>query len=152
MFERYRIRPIEILLVEDNPGDVRLTIEALRDGKIENQLTVARDGVEAMALLSRNPGWSDAADPLLLPDLILLDLNLPKKDGREVLAEIRADSRLHPVPVAILTASHEEHDFLRAEALDISGYLTKPVQVQDLLALVREIDSLRLAIVTLVEV
>jgi CheY-like chemotaxis protein len=150
MFERYQVRPIEILLVEDNPGDVRLTIEALRDGKIENQLTVARDGVEAMALLSGDAERPYAADPLLPPDLILLDLNLPKKDGREVLAEIRVDPRLYRIPVAILTASHEEHDFLRAQALDIAGYLTKPVAVPELLDLVRGIDSLRLAIVTLV--
>jgi CheY-like chemotaxis protein len=152
MFERYKVRPIEILLVEDNPGDVRLTVEALRDGKIENALTVARDGEEAMAILSGDPGRSDAAHPATPPDLILLDLNLPKKDGREVLTEIRANPQLRRIPVAILTASVEEHDFLRAQALDISGYLTKPVAVPDLLALVREIDSLRLAIVTLVVV
>ena len=142
------VRPIEILLVEDNPGDVRLAIEALRDGKIENRLVVARDGVEAVAQL--RGVFQDGSRTL--PDLILLDLNLPKKDGREVLAELRADKQLAHIPVVVLTTSHDEHDVLRSHALDVAGYMTKPVEYPQLLDVVREIDSLRLAIVTPVTV
>src|SRR6185437_6562655 len=96
-----RVRPVEILLVEDNPGDVRLTVEALRDGKVRNHLNVAPDGVEALAFLRREGKYGDAPHP----DLILLDLNLPKKDGREVLAEIKADDRFKHIPVVVLTTS-----------------------------------------------
>jgi CheY-like chemotaxis protein len=142
------MRPIDILLVEDSPGDVRLTREALRDGKVENRLTVARDGVEAMAYLRRECEFRDSPRP----DLILLDLNLPRKDGREVLAEIKADQSLRTIPVAVLTASEEEHDVLRAYELEVAGYMTKPVDIAQLIALVQEIDTLRISIVTLVAV
>jgi CheY-like chemotaxis protein len=117
MFENTQMRPIDILLVEDNPGDVRLTREALRDGRIENQLTVARDGVEAIACLRREGEYRDSPRP----DLILLDLNLPRKDGREVLAEIKEDPHLGRIPVAVLTTSREEHDVLRAYELEVAG-------------------------------
>ena len=102
-------KPLEILLVEDNPGDVRLTQEALRDAKVRNELHVVMDGVETMAFLRREGRYADAPRP----DLILLDLNLPKKDGREVLAEIKADDNLKRIPVVILTVSSSEEDILK---------------------------------------
>jgi CheY-like chemotaxis protein len=144
MFPRARIRPIEILLVEDNPGDVRLTIEALHDGKIENRLSVVNDGVAALTYLRREGDYRDAEPP----DLVLLDLNLPRKDGRELLSDLSADDRLRKIPVVVLTTSNEEHDVLRALELDVAGYMTKPVDFAQLLDLVRQIGSLRLAIVT----
>src|SRR3954447_24984814 len=103
-------RPIEILLVEDNPGDVRLTIEALREGTVRNNLNVARDGVEALAYLRQRSPFESARRP----DLILLDLNLPRKDGREVLAEIKADAQVKAIPVVVLTTSRAEQDVLRS--------------------------------------
>ena len=103
-------RPVEILLVEDNPGDVRLTREALREGKVRNNLYVASDGVEALAFLRREGQYADA----VRPDLVLLDINLPRKDGREVLAEIKADPALRYIPVVVLTSSQAEQDILRA--------------------------------------
>jgi CheY-like chemotaxis protein len=132
-------------LVEDSPGDVRLTVEALKEGKIENRLVVARDGVEALAYLRRDGSYADAPGP----DVILLDLNLPRKDGREVLAELRSDPRLYRIPVVILTASQQEHDVLRASELDAAAYITKPVDFAQLITLVQEIDAFRLSIVTL---
>src|SRR4051812_19808002 len=102
-------RAVEVLLVEDNPGDVRLTREALRDGRVRSNLHIAQDGVEALAFLRREGLYHDVPRP----DLILLDLNLPKKDGREVLAEIKADERLRRIPVVVLTTSHAEQDVLR---------------------------------------
>lgn len=146
LFGERGVRPIEILLIEDSPGDVRLTIELLKDGKIENHLSVAVDGVEALARLRREPSYAVAARP----DLILLDLNLPKKDGREVLSELKADPQFQSVPVVILTASRQEHDMLRAHELDVAGYMTKPVDFDQLIAIVGEIDAFRLSIVTLV--
>jgi CheY-like chemotaxis protein len=142
------IRPIEILLVEDSPGDVRLAIEAFKDGKVENQLSIVGDGVAALALLRQEGLYSAAARP----DLILLDLNLPKKDGREVLKEIKADPTLQSLPVVVLTASRREHDMLRAYELDVAGYVTKPVDFAQLIALVEQIDAFRISIVTLVAV
>src|SRR3954454_17321727 len=103
-------RPIEILLVEDNPGDVRLTIEALKEAKVRNHLSVAKDGVEALAFLRREGSYAGAARP----DLILLDLNLPRNDGREVLAEIKAAASLRAIPVVILTTSQADQDILRS--------------------------------------
>jgi CheY-like chemotaxis protein len=144
MLELAPIRPIEILLVEDSPGDVRLTIEALRDGKIENRLNIAVNGVDALARLRREPPYE--SDPV--PDLILLDLNLPMKDGREVLREVKGDPRLKAIPVVILTTSHAEADVLRANALDAAAYITKPVDFEQLIALVKEVDTFRLSIVT----
>ena len=103
-----RVRPVEILLVEDNAGDVRLTMEALKEAKVFNKLTVVKDGIEALSLLRRQGAHAQAARP----DLILLDLNLPRKDGREVLAEIKADDNLKRIPVVILTTSQDEQDVL----------------------------------------
>src|SRR4051794_24701063 len=119
-------RPVEILLVDDSPGDVRLTREALREGKIRNNLSVVTDGVEALAFLRREGRYAGAPRP----DVILLDLNLPRKDGREVLAEIKADDRLRRIPVVILTTSADERDILRAYELHANCYITKPVDFE----------------------
>jgi chemotaxis family two-component system response regulator Rcp1 len=134
-------RPIEILLVEDNPGDVRLTVEGLKEGKVHNRLQVARDGVEAMAYL-RDPHNSR-------PDLILLDLNLPRKDGREVLLEIKSDSRLKTIPIVVLTTSRAEQDVLRSYELQANCYITKPVDLEQFMTVVRSIEDFWLTIVTL---
>jgi CheY-like chemotaxis protein len=139
------VRPIEILLVEDNPGDVRLTMEALREAKVHNRVNVARDGVEAMAFLRREGNNGDAPRP----DLILLDLNLPKKDGREVLAEIKADSRLKNIPVVILTTSHAEQDILKSYDLHANCYVTKPVDLDQFISVVRSIEDFWLTVVAL---
>ena len=138
-------RSAEILLVEDNPGDVRLTIEALRDSKVQNQLNVVRDGVEALSFLRREGAFVNA----VRPDLILLDLNLPRKDGREVLAEIKADARLRTIPVVILTTSQDERDVLRAYDLHANCYITKPVDLEQFMTVVRSIEDFWLTIVTL---
>ena len=138
-------RPIEILLVEDNPGDVRLTIEALRESKVRNHLSVARDGVEALAFLRREGGHAEA----VRPDLILLDLNLPKKDGREVLAEIKADAILRTIPVVILTTSRAEQDVLRSYELQANCYISKPVDLDQFITVVKSIEDFWLTIVTL---
>ncbi|HEY3063584.1 MAG TPA: response regulator [Chloroflexota bacterium] len=134
-------RPIEILLVEDNPGDVRLTIEALRDSKVRNNLQVAVDGVEALERLRRKDTPR--------PDLILLDLNLPKKDGREVLAEIKSDPLLKTIPVVILTTSRAEQDVLRSYELQANCYITKPVDLEQFITVVKSIEDFWLTIVTL---
>ena len=118
-------RPIEILLVEDNPGDVRLTVEGLNEGKVRNNLHVARDGVEALAFLRRQAQFADA----VRPDLILLDLNLPRKDGREVLAEIKSDADLKTIPVVVLTTSRAEQDALRCYELGANALINKPVDL-----------------------
>lgn len=138
-------RPIEILLVEDNPGDIRLTQEALRTARIPNRLRVAEDGVEAMAMLYREGQY--AAAPL--PDLILLDLNLPRKDGREVLREIKADPVLKRIPIIILTTSQSEPDILRAYDLHANCYITKPVDYERFQAVIRAIENFWLAIARL---
>jgi chemotaxis family two-component system response regulator Rcp1 len=138
-------RPIEILLVEDNPGDVRLTIEALRDSKVRNNLQVARDGVEAMAYLRRESQYGDA----VRPDLILLDLNLPRKDGRQVLAEIKADPSLKTIPVVVLTTSSAERDVLQSYQLQANCYITKPVDLEQFITVVQSIQDFWLTIVTL---
>jgi len=140
-------RAVEILLVEDSPGDVRLTKEALREGKVRNNLHVVTDGVEALAFLRRAEKY--AAVPR--PDVILLDLNLPKKDGREVLAEIKADDDLRRIPVVILTTSQDERDVLRAYDLHANCYITKPVDLDQFIAVIRSIESFWLTIVTLPE-
>lgn len=142
-----RIRPVEILLVEDNPGDVRLTIEALRDGKVRNNLNVAPDGVEALAFLHQEGKYSNAPHP----DLILLDLNLPKKDGREVLAEIKADDRLRHIPVVVLTTSQADQDIARSYNLHANCYVTKPVDFEQFITVVRSIEDFWFTIVTLPE-
>src|SRR5438876_5375385 len=138
-------QPVEILLVEDNPGDARLTQEALRDGKVYNKLTVVPDGVEAMAYLRRQGRYAGAAQP----DLILLDLNLPKKDGREVLQEIKADERLRRIPVVVLTSSNAEQDVLKSYGLHANCYVTKPVDLDKFIHVVKSIDAFWLSVVTL---
>lgn len=139
------VEPINILLVEDNPGDVRLTVEALREGKVHNQLSVVHDGVEALAFLRREGEFAEAPRP----DVILLDLNLPKKDGREVLAEIKADERLRRIPVVVLTTSKAEEDILRSYALHANCYVTKPVDLEQFITVVRSIEDFWFSIVRL---
>ncbi|HTM10010.1 MAG TPA: response regulator [Verrucomicrobiae bacterium] len=134
-----------ILLVEDNPGDVRLTIEALKEGKILNEVSVVEDGVEALAFLRRDGKYSDARRP----DLILLDLNLPKKDGREVLGEIKQDGDLKKIPVVVLTTSAAERDILRAYNLHANCYITKPVDLEQFIRVVQVIEDFWLTIVKL---
>ena len=138
-------QPIEILLVEDNPGDVRLTQEALREGKVWNNLSVAGDGVEAMRFLRHDAGYVAAPRP----DLVLLDLNLPKKDGREVLAEIKDDADLRTIPVVVLTTSKAEEDILRSYKLHANCYITKPVDLEQFMNVVGSIEDFWLCIVKL---
>ena len=138
-------RAIEILLVEDSPSDAELTIEALREGKMRNRLSLVEDGVQAMAFLRRQGQYADAPRP----DLILLDLNLPRKDGREVLEELKADENLKLIPVVVLTTSRAEQDVLRAYRSHANCYITKPVDFKQFLEVVRSIESFWLFIVTL---
>ena len=138
-------KPIEILLVEDNPGDVRLTQEALKEAKVRNNLHVVEDGVEALAFLRQEGQYADAPRP----DLILLDLNLPKKDGREVLADIKADDELKRIPVVILTVSKAEEDILKTYNLHANCYITKPVNLDQFLAVVKSIEGFWLTVVKL---
>jgi len=138
-------RPAEILLVEDSPGDVRLMQEALREGKVANRVHVVRDGVEAMAFLRHEGKYADVPRP----DIILLDLNLPKKDGREVLAELKAAPDLHRIPVVVLTTSRAEEDVLRAYDLHANCYMTKPVDLCQFFALVKDIEQYWLVMVCL---
>jgi chemotaxis family two-component system response regulator Rcp1 len=139
------LQPIDILLVEDSPGDVRLTIEALKEGKVNNRLTVASDGVEAMAVLRREGPHADAPRP----DLVLLDLNLPKMDGREVLAQIKADESLRRIPVVVLTTSKAEEDILRSYNLHANCYITKPVDLDQFITVVKTIEDFWFSIVKL---
>jgi len=136
---------IEILLVEDSPADVRLTIEALKEAKVANRLTVMDDGVKAIDFLQRNGSHSDAPRP----DLILLDLNLPRKDGREVLAEIKADPVLRRIPVVVLTTSNAQEDVLKAYELHANCYITKPVDFRQFMKVVKAIEDFWLTIVKL---
>lgn len=138
-------KAINILLVEDNPADVRLTKEALKDAKVKNELFVVEDGVAAMAFLKRQEGYGDAPRP----DLILLDLNLPKKDGREVLQEIKQDESLRLIPVVVLTTSRAEEDVLRSYNLHANCYVTKPVDLDQFIRIVRSIEDFWLTIVRL---
>ena len=138
-------RPFEILLVEDNPGDVRLTEETLKDFKVLNHLSVVGDGVEAMAFLRREGKYAQASRP----DLILLDLNLPKKDGREVLAEIKVDEQLKRIPVVILTTSSAEQDILNTYEHHANCYITKPVDLDQFSAVVKSIEEFWFTIVKL---
>ena len=137
--------PIEILLVEDNLGDARLTREALKQGKVYNNLHWVKDGVEALDFLHQRGKHKGAPRP----DIILLDLNLPKKDGREVLEEIKADKKLMRIPVVILTTSKAEEDVLRTYALHANCYVTKPVDLEQFIKVVKSIDNFWLAVVTL---
>jgi two-component system, chemotaxis family, response regulator Rcp1 len=137
--------PIEVLLVEDSPGDVRLTREAFKDAKVHISLHVASDGAEAMAFLGREGSYVNAPRP----DLILLDLNLPKKDGREVLEEIKESASLKTIPVVILTTSASEEDILRSYRLHANCYITKPVDLAGFLKVVKSIDNFWLSVVKL---
>jgi len=137
--------PIEVLLVEDSPGDVRLTQEAFKDAKVHLNLHVATDGAKAMAFLKREGAHANAPRP----DLILLDLNLPKKDGREVLAEIKESPALKSIPVVVLTTSSSEADILRSYQLHANCYITKPVGLEGFLTVVRSIDNFWLSVVKL---
>jgi two-component system, chemotaxis family, response regulator Rcp1 len=138
-------RPIEILLVEDNPGDERLTREALKEGKVYSNLHWVKDGVEAMAFLRREGKHADAPRP----DIVLLDLNLPRKDGREVLQDIKSDESLRRIPVVVLTTSKAEADVLRTYDLHANCYVTKPVDLEKFIVVVRSIDRFWLTVVTL---
>lgn len=139
-------KPLDILLVEDNPGDMRLTVEALREGKVLCKLHWVEDGVEALDFLYRRGRHIDAARP----DLILLDLNLPRMDGREVLQHIKTDTQLRRIPVVILTTSKAEEDILRSYDLYANCYVTKsPVDFDNFIEVIRSIDRFWLALVTL---
>jgi CheY-like chemotaxis protein len=137
--------PVEILLVEDNPGDHRLTKEALHEGKVYNNLHWVKDGVEALDFLKQRGRHEKAPRP----DIILLDLNLPKKDGREVLLEIKQDPNLRAIPVVILTTSAAEEDVLRSYDLHANCYVTKPVDLEKFIVVVQSIDRFWLSVVTL---
>ena len=137
--------PVEILLVEDNPGDVRLTKEALREGKVYNNLHWAKDGVEALEFLRQEGRYKGSPRP----DIILLDLNLPKKDGREVLHDIKNDDALKRIPVVVLTTSKAEEDVLRTYNLHANCYVTKPVDLEKFIVVVKSIDVFWLTVVTL---
>ena len=137
--------PIQILLVEDNPGDVELTREALHDTKVHMHLSVVPDGVEAMAFLRREGAYADAPRP----DLILLDLNLPRKDGRGVLADVKQDPALRHIPVVVLTSSQAEQDIVRAYELHANCYVTKPVDLDQFVTIVRSIEQFWFTVVKL---
>jgi CheY-like chemotaxis protein len=138
---------LDILLVEDNPGDVRLTQEALKENKLHNNLHVTRNGVEAMAFLRQEGKYAEAPRP----GLVLLDLNLPRKDGREVLAEIKSDETLRRIPVVILTTSQAEEDILKTYDLHANCYITKPVDLDRFIKVIQSIKDFWLAIVKLPE-
>jgi chemotaxis family two-component system response regulator Rcp1 len=138
-------KPVDILLVEDNPGDVRLTKEALRDAKVRNKIFVAKDGVEAMEFLRKEGSFTD----MQTPDLILLDLNLPRKNGREVLTEIKNDPELKRIPVVILTSSTADEDILKAYNLHANCYITKPVDLNGFVKIMHSLDEFWFTIVKL---
>jgi CheY-like chemotaxis protein len=138
-------RQIEILLIEDNPGDARLTQEAMRAAKMTNVLHIVEDGVQAMEFLRQRSRFKDAPRP----DLILLDLNLPKKDGRAVLAEVKADPDLRRIPVVVLTTSRSEEDVMQAYDMHANAYVTKPVNLDQFMRIVALIDEFWLKVVTL---
>ena len=140
-------RPIDILLVEDSPSDTDLTVEALGAGKVANRLSIVEDGVQAMEFLRREGRFASAPRP----DLILLDLNLPRKDGREVLAEVKADPTLRHIPIVVLTTSQAEQDVLRAYSLHANCYVTKPVDFRQFIEVIRSIEDFWLSIVKLPE-
>jgi chemotaxis family two-component system response regulator Rcp1 len=138
-------KAIEILLVEDSPGDARLTVEALKEGKLSNHISLVRDGVEALDYLHKRGAHANAVQP----DLVLLDLNLPKKDGREVLAEIKTDPNLKRIPVVILTTSKAEEDILKTYDLHANCYITKPVDLEQFMKVVKCIEEFWLTMVKL---
>jgi CheY-like chemotaxis protein len=137
--------PIEILLVEDNPGDIRLTEEAFKEAKVLNKLHVVRDGIEAMSFLQQQTPYQEAS----LPDLILLDLNMPRKDGREVLIDLKNDLHLRRIPVVILTTSEAEKDILKSYDLHANAYIVKPVDLDQFLQVVKAIEIFWLGIARL---
>jgi CheY-like chemotaxis protein len=137
--------PIEVLLVEDDPGDVLMTQEAFEEHKLRNRLNVVSDGAAALAYLRQEGEYADAVSP----DLILLDLNLPRRDGREVLAEIKRDEQLCRIPVVILTTSQAEEDILRSYQLHANAYVTKPVDFERFISVVRQIDEFFVSVVKL---
>ncbi len=143
--DKEETKPIDILLVEDNPGDVRLTIEALKEGKVKNNLFTVDDGVKAIRFLKKEGEYK----PVPTPDLILLDLNLPKMDGKEVLEEIKSDKQLKLIPVVILTTSTEERDILTTYELHANCYITKPVDLAQFITVVKSIEDFWLTIVKL---
>ena len=145
MNDEQGIRPIEILLVEDNPADVRLTMETIKDYKVKNRLEVVENGIDAMDFLRKKGKFADKARP----DLILLDLNLPGKDGREVLAEIKEDPDLCRIPVVVVTSSEAEQDILKAYNLHVNCYITKPVGLTEFVKVVKSIEDFWLTIVRL---
>jgi chemotaxis family two-component system response regulator Rcp1 len=138
-------KPIEILLVEDNPGDVRLTVEALKEGKLRNHMSVVGDGEAALSYLRKEVGYEDA----VRPDLVLLDLNLPSKDGREVLADMKSDPDLRRIPVVVLTTSEAEEDILKTYNLHANCYITKPVDLDQFITVVRSIEAFWFSVVSL---
>jgi chemotaxis family two-component system response regulator Rcp1 len=144
-FIRAECRPIEILMVEDNPGDIRLAVEALKEGKVRNRMHTVGDGEEALAFLRRQGPYAEAPRP----DLILLDLNLPKKPGQEVLAEIKEDPDLRRIPVVVLTVSEAEADILKTYNLHANCYITKPVDLDRFIEVVKSIEDFWLTVVML---
>ena len=130
-------RPVELLLVEDNPGDVRLTVEALKETKLNNNLTIVKNGVEALAYLRQEGDYTHVPRP----DLILLDLNLPKKDGREALGEIKADENLKRIPIVVLTTSKAEEDILSTYDLGVSGFVIKPITFESLVSVLKTVSK-----------
>ncbi|MDQ2732388.1 MAG: response regulator [Armatimonadota bacterium] len=138
-------RPIEILLVEDSSTDVLLAREALEHAKVHNQLHVVKDGVEAMAFLRKEGVYADVPRP----DLVLLDLNMPRKDGREVLAEVKADEHLRSIPVVVLTTSQAQEDVLKAYGLHANCYISKPVDFEQFTNVIRAIDQFWFTVVKL---
>ena len=137
--------PIEILLVEDNPGDARLAVEALKESKVNNNLYHVRDGVEAMAFLRREGSYAG----MPLPDLVLLDLNMPRKDGREVLAEIKGDPELRMIPVVVLTTSEAERDLVRTYDLHANAYVVKPIDLDRFVEVVQAVENFWFTVVRL---
>jgi CheY-like chemotaxis protein len=145
MLDQEQITPIEILLVEDNPGDVRLTQEALKESKMHNILNVVNDGVEAIEFLRRQGKFTNVNRP----DLILLDLNLPRKDGREVLDEIKSDNDLKRIPVVVLTTSKAEEDIIRMYTRQANCYITKPIDFDQFILVIKAVEEFWLTIVKL---
>jgi len=139
------VRPIEVLLVEDDEGDVLMTREALHEGKVVNRLSVVGDGVEAIAFLRREGPYADA----VRPDLVLLDLNLPRRDGRQVLEEVKTDPALRRIPIVVLTTSEAEEDVLRSYDLHANAYVTKPVDFDRFVEVIRQIDDFWISVVRL---
>jgi CheY-like chemotaxis protein len=139
------VRPIEVLLVEDDEGDVLMTREALEEGKVFNRLNVVGDGVQAIAYLRREQPYAD----VIRPDLVLLDLNLPRRDGRQVLADVKNDPELRRIPIVVLTTSEAEEDVLRSYDLHANAYVTKPVDFDRFVKVIRQIDEFFISVVRL---